>query len=137
MSDRLTVWTSAKTDPIRAAWLAVLVLVDLLYGGLCMFGKAEAAPQILLRTILPLPFWFGLLVVSAGLIWVGHSVWGALIGASGWIALSMASFVTIVHGTALSYGGPVPSAGIAVFHVLIIIQVIRGQDAARQRKMQA
>ena len=137
MTGRMPVWKSYATDPIRVEWLVTLVAVDLLYGGLCMFGRAEAPSQILLRTIMPIWFWYGLMVVAAGLIWWGWLVWGAIVGAAGWIALSVASFSTIVNGTALSFGGPVPTAGWAVCHVLIIRQVIAGLDAERERRMRA
>lgn len=128
----MPVWRSI--DKIRLHWLGLLIGVDALYGLINIFGKAESAPQILLRTILPLPVWYGMLVLAAVLVTFGFSVPGGVVGTLGWSALAAASAFTIVHGTAESYGGPVLLGGFgAGFHILITYDVGSGLDDARER----
>lgn len=128
----MPIWRSI--DKIRLHWLGLLIGVDALYGLINIFGKAESAPQILLRTIFPLWFWYGLLVVSAGLITFGWSVQGGMVGTFGWGALAVASASTIVHGTAQSYGGPVLLGGWAGWHILVTYDVGSGLDDKRERQ---
>lgn len=127
----MPIWRSI--DRIRLHWLGLLVAVDALYGLVNIFGKAESAPQILLRTILPLPVWYGLIVGSAVLITFGWSVPGGVVGTLGWSALAAASASTIVHGTAESYGGPFLLGGWAGWHILVTYDVGSGLDDARER----
>lgn len=131
MSKRMPIWMSV--DKIRLHWLGLLVAVDALYGLVNIFGKAESAPQHLLRSILPLPFWYGLIVVSAVLIAFGFSVAGGIVGTLGWGALAMASGLTIINGTAQSFGGPILLGGAMGWHVLVSYDVGSGLDDWRER----
>lgn len=133
---RMPVWSSV--DPIRLHWLSMVVTGDVAYGLVNMFGKAETASQILLRSILPLPVWYGALVLAAVLIAFGFSIPGGMIGTGAFGALAVASVSTIVHGTAQSYGGPIL---LAVFgagpHILITYDVGSGLDDRRERQQRA
>lgn len=131
MNSRMTIFQSI--DKIRLHWLLLVVCVDVLYGGINIFGKADSAPQILLRSILPLPFWYGSLVLSGGLLTLGYSVAGGMVGTGGWGALTVAALLTIVYGTAQSYGGPVLLGAFAVIHGMITYEVASGLDAHRER----
>lgn len=128
---RMAIWMSI--DPIRRHWLTWVVIVDLLYGGVNMFGKTEGASQILLRSILPLQFWYGLLVLAALLVTFGWSVRGGMVGTFGWGSFAVAQIATIVHGTALSYGGAIPLLGWAGIHVMIVYDVGSGLDDSREQ----
>jgi len=130
----MPVWVSLKTDPIRAHWLAVVVIEDVLYGLVNMFGKTEGAAQALMREVLPIPVWYGLIVASAVLIAFGWSVWGAVLGTFAWLFLVLASVESIKNGTAPSYGGPILLSLPAALNFLIIFDVLSGLDAARERK---
>lgn len=128
---RMAVWASA--DPIRRHWLYWVVIVDFTYGGINMFGKAQGPSQLLLATILPIQVWYGMLVVAAVLIALGWSVRGGVLGTLGWGSLTAAAVLTVVHGTALSYGGFIPLLGWMGVHVMIMYDVSSGLDDARER----
>jgi hypothetical protein len=132
MNERMPVW--ASIDPIRKHWLGLLILIDVLYGGINVFTPAQSAPQILLREVLPIPVWGGMLVVCAVLVAFGWSVHGGVVGAFGWLAQAIASFATIVQGTALAYNGPILLGGMGAFHALITYDVGSGLDARRERQ---
>ncbi len=127
----MPVWKSI--DPIRTHWLSLVIAEDFAYGVTNTFGKTEGASQTLLRTLLPLPVWYGSLVVAAVLVALGYSVSGGIVGMACWMALAVAAMLTIAHGTALSYGGPIPLMGWAWIHFLITYDVHSGLDDARER----
>jgi hypothetical protein len=127
----MPIW--ASVDPIRRHWLTWVVLVDCLYGGINMFGRAEGPSQLLLRSILPLPLWYGLLPLAAALITLGYSVRGGMIGTFAWGSFAVAAILTIANGTALSYGGAIPLLGWAGVHIMIIYDVGSGLDEAREQ----
>lgn len=55
-------------------------------------------------------------------------------GAFAWLALLLASVVSIKNGTALSYGGPILLGLPTGCHFLIVVQVISGLDDERERR---
>ncbi len=126
-------WIFESVDPIRTHWLTLVVAVDVLYGGINMFGKAEGASQTLLRSILPLPLWYGSVVLAGILILFEFSVRGGTVGTFAWGALAVAQALTIVQGTALSYGGAIPLLGWAAVHVLVTYDVGSGLDDWREQ----
>lgn len=128
---RMPIW--ASIDPIRRHWLSWVVAVDFLYGGVNMFGKTQGASQVLLGSILPLSIWYGLLLLAAILITFGWSVRGGMVGTFAWGAYAAAQVVTIVNGTALSYGGAIPLLGWAGVHIMITYDVGSGLDDAREQ----
>lgn len=130
-SPRMPIWGSI--DPIRKHWLTLVVVVDILYGGINMFGKAEGPSQILLASILPTQIWYALLPLAGFLITFGWSVRGGMVGTFAWGSMAAAAALTIVHGTALSYGGAIPLLGWAGVHVMISYDVSSGLDDAREQ----
>lgn len=131
----MPIWQSI--DPIRKHWLTWVVAVDFLYGGINMFGKTESASQLLLASILPIWMWYAMLPLSAFFIAFGYSVRGGMLGTLGWGALAAAAVLTIVHGTALSYGGAIPLIGWAGVHIMITYEVGSGLDDQRERSQRA
>lgn len=109
--NRMPVWISWISDPIRAHWLTLLLLVDVCYGGYNMFDAGVA-------------FWCGLvLTVSGGLIALGWNVTGAGLGLFAWAALMFA-------GT----DSPILLGAMAGFSILVIYDVVTGLDADREAK---
>jgi hypothetical protein len=123
----------ATIDPIRRHWLSLVVAEDLAYGVTSMFGKADQPFQILLRGLMPLPYWYGLLVVAAFLIAFGFNVSAGIFGTVGWGCLAAASMITVGNGSALSPGASVSLLGWAYIHLLVFYDVGSGLDAARER----
>lgn len=133
--ERMPVW--ASKDKIRTQWLTWLcVFINLPYGVLTMFGRSDGASQVLIREAFPpgTHLWAALLLASTGLIFLGWSVTGAAGAATAWLTLFAASLFTVGHGTALATAGPVLPWGMAGFHVLVIIEVMSGLDADRERR---
>ena len=135
LKSRMAIWESQ--DKIRRRFLYGCVLADLAYGLLNMFGRAEGASQILIRSMLPSGLdWFvpGLILLSAMLLLIGWSAWGGIAGTMGWGANTVAILWTIGSGTSLSTGGWVPYAFVWYFHVSVIISVVNGTDADREER---
>lgn len=108
---RMPVWESWPIDPIRAHWLALLLLIDVFYGAVNVAGS-------------DLSFWCGTaLLVAATLIGLGWNISGATLGTFAWSALMFA-------GT----DNPILLGGLAGFHCLVIYDVGAGYDAAREAK---
>lgn len=110
-AQRMPVWDSWAVDPIRAHWLVLMLLLDVIYGGENMFYPDIA-------------FWCGLvLAVSGVLVGLGWNVTGAGIGTFSWAALMF-----------VGHDNPTLIGGIAGFHVLVLWDVGTGLDADRETK---
>ena len=125
---RLSVWESAKSDPIRAQWLTVLTVMDALAGAICVFVPAGEASPILLYVA------GGLLLAAAVLVVVGFSVTGGIAGSFGWGVLVATVLFAIVEWTALWCLAPVVFGWAAACHVLIVYEVGSRLDRDRERR---
>lgn len=126
--NRMPVWVSWISDPIRAQWLSVLIGVDGLSGGMCVLAPAGDASRVLL-------YISGALLLASGvLVACGWSVAGGVAGAFGWGVLVANVPFAIVHWTALWCIVPVVFSWAAVCHALIMYEVGTGLDRARERR---
>lgn len=122
-------WASWKTDPIRAQWLSVVIVVDTVAGGLCMLAPAgDANPTLLYGS-------GGLLLGSAVLVANGWSVSGSFPGGLGWGALEATVLLAVDRWTALAGVAAVAVGFLAVLHALIMFEVGTGLDRAREHRM--
>jgi hypothetical protein len=137
MPDRMPVWVSFKTDKIRFHWLSWLCLGDALYGILTIFGRSDGAPQLLLRSVLPVatPLWGGALFAAATLMLMGYSVSGGLVGLFCWGILGMAAAFTV--SSSPSSSGWVVPMWCAGWHLLVAYDVGSGLDHDRERRQRA
>lgn len=131
--ERMPVWKSV--DRIRIHWLTALVLADVFYGGVTMFGgRSESAAQVLLRNIVPIGLWGVTLCVAGLMIWFGWYVYGSVLGIIAWGLLAAASVSSVLTGTALSLSGPILLGWATGCHILIAYEVVAEIDADRERK---
>lgn len=126
---RLTVWKSLKTDPIRAQWLIVLIVVDAVSGGICALAPAGDASAGWLYIS------SGLLLASATLVAEGYSVSGGVAGAFGWGAVLATVLLATDRWTALAGVVVVALCLPATCHALIMFEVGLGLDRAREYRM--
>ena len=122
---RLTVWTSAKSDPIRASWLVWLLTINLAWSVGEFLGLVEfSSPTLsIIGTCL--------LVVSIALIAFGFSLTGAGVGLIAWSAFTCA----VLAGPRPDFVSLVLAIGMVGWHVLILINVGTGQDEEREEHM--
>lgn len=123
---RTPIWT--YPDRLRVATLALLYSFDALYGMLFLLGgKADSPSQILLRQILPIPFWGGLLVVFAAVAWIGYGERGAMGCLVLWAMMTIASIISIIQGTASSWGGPLLFGLCMGLHIVTLYGISSGR----------
>lgn len=124
----------ARTDRLSALHLITIAAIDAGYGATFLFGgKAESASQLLLRPILPPPLWGGILVVAAIGLWMGWNRGAPVLGLLVWGGLAAASAITIIAGTATSYGGPWLFLGFAALHGVVFWGEESGRDTGKGR----
>ena len=124
----MPVWISWRTDPIRAHWLTVLIVVDFISGWICFLAPAGNDSEALLYTS------GSLLLASATLVAVGFNVIGAGLGGLGWSALVAVVVLAVTHWTALAGVIGVALGLIAFYHALIMWDVGTGLDRMRHRR---
>jgi hypothetical protein len=120
----MTVWQSLKTDPIRAHWLGLLLLVDFSFGTIQMFGNPA---QVLCGT---------LLLGATVLIGLGWSKTGAALGVCAWTVSLMAA-LDVPAASILFYGYPILLGGSVGWHILVLYDVGTGLDEARELKQRS
>lgn len=123
---RTPLWT--YPDRLRVSTLALLYGFDFTYGLLFAFGgKADSPSQVILRQWVPVPAWGAFLAVAAGLAWIGYGERGGLACLVAWSLMVIASIVSIVSGTASSWGGPLIFGMVMGMHVITVYGVSSGR----------
>lgn len=122
------------TRRFASLWRYTVAGADVAWGAVFLFGGAAKLPyQQLLKEVMPMQVWGGLLVLVGTLLFTRHLRAGGVGGALVWAASSLATVITVSKGISPSAASPVLLVAFAIFHLLITYGAASGLAATTRR----